>query len=69
MYERVVGKRLNDIELPNESGKTDPRLEKDANFQVRKKGVINAAGPNIKAGIKVLQDKGLIGKRSPGGSR
>ena len=69
IWERLSGKRTGDIELPNESGKVDPRLEKDVNYQVRKKGVLAAAGPNIKAGVKILQDKGLIGKRSPGGSR
>jgi hypothetical protein len=69
MWERLSGKRSGDIELPNESGKQDARLDDDPIGKVRKNGVLKSAGPNIMGGIKILQDKGLIGKRSPSGGR
>lgn len=60
IFEKVTGKRYRDINLPNESGKVDPRLKGTS--------VREALGEALK-GTKILQDKGLIGKRSPGGSR
>jgi len=61
--EKMRGKRTRDIELPNESGQVDPRLKPYRPGGVR--DALKKAGE----GVKVLRDKGLIGKRSPGGKR
>jgi hypothetical protein len=62
--ERMRGKRTHDINLPAAPGaKRDPRLDAYKPGSVR-----NALGKAVE-GVKTLQDKGLIGKRSPGGKR
>jgi len=60
LFERVTGKRYSDIHLPNESGKVDPRLKGTS---------VREALSGALEGVKILKDKGLIGKRSPTGGR
>lgn len=61
--EKMRGKRTRDINLPAPESKRDPRLKGYAPGSVR-----NALG-QAAGGVKILQDKGLIGKRTPGGKR
>jgi len=59
ILERVRGKRMRDIELPSE-GSVDPRLKGRTTREALDKAAMN---------MKILQRKGLIGNRSPGGKR
>ena len=60
LFERIRGKRYSDINLPNESGQVDPRLKGTS---------LREALAGAREGVKILKDKGLIGKRSPTGGR
>lgn len=60
ILERIRGKRMRDIELPNESGSIDPRLKGKTTSEAIQKAAM---------GMKILQRKGLIGNRSAGGKR
>lgn len=51
-FERLRGKRTHDIDLPNPSGQTDPRL--------RKPNVSRAIGRSAE-GVKILRKRGLLG--------
>lgn len=61
--EKIRGKRTHDINLPADESKRDPRL---AGY---KPGSVRNALSQAVNGVKILQDKGLIGKRSQGGKR
>jgi hypothetical protein len=61
--EKIRGKRTRDINLPNESGKVDSRLEP---YQP---GALGKQLTKAGEGIKALQKKGLVGTRSQGGKR
>lgn len=61
--EKLRGKRTRDITLPADESKRDPKL---AGY---KPGALRNSLKQAGEGIKSLQDKGLIGKRSPGGKR
>lgn len=62
--ERLRGKRTHDINLPAPPGaKRDPRLD------AYKPGSVRNALSKAAEGVKTLQDKGLVGKRSPAGGK
>lgn len=63
LIEKLRGKRTRDINLPADESKRDPKLSG------YRPGAVRESIGKATQGIKILQDKGLIGKRSPGGKR
>lgn len=54
LMERIRGKRTEDIELPNDTGKIDPRL------RGRQPGDVGKAFGKAADGLKLLKERGIL---------